>query len=157
MHLSHPENLDDLAMILRWRNRQPSNSSYFILMMSTLLLMRPAASLRGTTRFILIQMIQGDDPGGGSTNDWGFFSNCTTSASTFSKASASYAFSSLTTRVSLLSLSDKSTADMVKCANVDYATESFCFSCSVSPHMARGLWSSGKGFAMCHYDDNCGG
>ena len=61
-----------------------------------------------------------DDPGGGTTNDGGSFSNLTTSASTSSKASASYvsSSSSLTTRVSLLSLSDKSTADMVKCANV---------------------------------------
>ena len=49
-----------------------------------------------------------DDPGGGTTNDWGSFSNLATSASTSSKASASYVSSSLTTRVSLLSLSDKS-------------------------------------------------
>ena len=60
-----------------------------------------------------------DDPGGGTTNDWGSFSNLTTSTSTSSKASASYVSSSLMTRVSLLSLSDKSTADMVNCANVD--------------------------------------
>ena len=28
---------------------------------------------------------------------------------------------------------------------------------SIPPHMARGLWSSGKGCAMCNYDDKCGG
>ena len=98
-----------------------------------------------------------DDPGGGSTNDWGSFSNFTTSASTLSKASASYVSSSLTTRVSLLSLSDKSTADVVECADVDYATGSFCSSCSIPPHMARGLWSCGNGSAMCNYEDNCRG
>ncbi len=43
-----------------------------------------------------------DDPGGGTTNDWGYFNNLITSASTSSKASASYVFSSFTTRVSLL-------------------------------------------------------
>ena len=101
-----------------------------------------------------------DNPGDGSTNDWGSFTNFTTSASTFSKASASYVSSSLTTRVSLLSLSDKSTADVVECTDVDYATGSFCSSCSIPPLMARGprgLWSSGKGCVMCNYDDNCGG
>ena len=90
-----------------------------------------------------------DDPGGGATNDWGSFSNFTTSASTFSKASASYVSSSLTTRVSLLSLSDKSTADVVECADVDYATGSFCSSCSIPPPMAHGFWSSGKGY-LCY-------
>ena len=96
-----------------------------------------------------------DDPGGGSTNDWDFFSNCTTSASTFSKASASYVSSSLTTRVSLL----KSAADVVKCTDMDYATGSFCSSCSIPPLMTGGLWSTGKGCAMCDYDynDNYGG
>ena len=55
-------------------------------MMSTLLLMRPAASLQGTTRLYLTQMIQGATltilvvaP----PNDWGSFSDFTTSASTF--------------------------------------------------------------------------
>ena len=89
-----------------------------------------------------------DDPGGDFTNDWRSCNNCTTSASSFSKASASYVSSSLTTGVSLLSLSDKSTADMVECTNVDYATGSFCSSCSIPPHMARGLWSRGNGCAM---------
>ena len=46
-----------------------------------------------------------DDPGGGSTNDWGSY--FTTSASTLSKAPASYVSSSLTTKVTLL----KATAD----------------------------------------------
>ena len=94
-----------------------------------------------------------DDPGGGSTNDWGSFSNFTTSASTLSKTPASYVSSSLTTRVSLL----KSTADIVECIDVDYATGSFCSSCSIPPPTAGGLWSSGKGCAMCNYDDNRGG
>ena len=44
-----------------------------------------------------------------------------------------------------LSLSDRSTADVVECADVDYATgSSFCSSCSIPLHMARGLWSSGS-------------
>ena len=71
-----------------------------------------------------------DDPGGGTTNDWDSFSNLATSASTSSKTSASYISSSLTTRVSLLSLSDKSSVYMIKYANVDHATGSFCSSCS---------------------------
>ena len=58
------------------------------------------------------------DSGGGTTNDCGSFSNFTTSASTLSKASMLYVSSSITTRVSLLSLSDKSTADVVECADV---------------------------------------
>ena len=94
-----------------------------------------------------------DDPGGGSTNDWGSFSSFTTSASTLSKTPASYVSSSLTTRVSLL----KSAADVVKCTDVDCATGSFCSSCSIPPLTAGGLWSNGKGYAMCNYDDNCGG
>ena len=94
----------------------------------------------------------------GTTNEWGSFSNLATSASTSSKASAaSYVSSSLATRVSLLSLLDKSTVDMVKNANVDYATGSLCSSCSIPPHKARGLWLNGKGCAMCHYDNNYGG
>ena len=60
-----------------------------------------------------------DDPGGGSTNAWSSFSNGTTSASTSSRASASYVSSSLTTRVSSLFLSDRSTADVVECSDVD--------------------------------------
>ena len=58
MHLRNPGNLDDLVMILRWRNRQPSNLSLFMPMMSTLLLMGPAASLLGTSLY-LTQMIRG--------------------------------------------------------------------------------------------------
>ena len=65
-----------------------------------------------------------DDPGGGSTCDWGSFSSFTTSASTLSKTPASYVSSSLTTNVSLL----KSAADVVKYTDVDYATGSFCSS-----------------------------
>ena len=89
-----------------------------------------------------------DDPGGGSTNDGGSFSSFTTSASTLSKTPASYVSSSLTTKVSLL----KSAADVVKCTDVDYATGSFCSSCSIPPLTAGGLWSNGKGCAMCDYD-----
>ena len=62
--------------------------------------------------------------------------------------------------VSMLSLSDKSTADVVECADVDYyATGSFCSSCSIPPPITGGLWSTGKGCAMCDYgcDDNYGG
>ena len=77
------------------------------------------------------------------------FSNFTTSASTFSKAFASSVSSSLTTRFFFLSLSDKSTADVVECVDVDYATGSFCSSCSIPPPMAHGFWSSGKGYAIC--------
>ena len=78
---------------------------------------------------------------------------CMQEGKALSKASASYVSSSITTRVSLLSLSDKSTADVVECADVDYATGSFCSSYSIPPHMARGLWSSGNGCAMCNYDE----
>ena len=93
--------------------------------------------------------------GGGSTNNEGSFNRFTTSASTFSKAPASYVSSSLTTKVSLL----KSAADVVKCTDVDYATGSFCSSCSIPPPITGGLWSTGKGCAMCDYDynDNYGG
>ena len=64
-------------------------------------------------------------------------------------------FSSLTTGVSLL----KSTADVVEYTDVDYATGSFCSSCSIPPLTAGGLWSTGKGCAMCdyYYYDNYGG
>ena len=58
-----------------------------------------------------------DDPSSGNTNDWGSLSSFTTSASTSSKTSALYVSSSLTTRVSLLSISEKSTVDMVKKTN----------------------------------------
>ena len=63
----------------------------------------PAASLLGTTRLYLTQMIQGATltilvmapPMIGAPG----CNNCTTSASTFSKASASFVSSSVTTRV----------------------------------------------------------
>ena len=76
-------------------------------------------------------------------------------ASALSKTPASCVSSSSTTKVSLL----KSAADVVKCTDVDYATGSFCSSCSIPPLMAGGLWSTGKGCAMCDYDynDNYGG
>ena len=78
----------------------------------------------------------------------------------------------MTTRVSLL----KSAADVVKrtdedyatmcdsnyddnrgqaqCTDVDYATGSFCSSCSIPPLTAGGFWSPGNGCAMCDYDCN---
>ena len=51
--------------------------------------------------------------------------------------------SSLTNRVSLLSLSDKSTVDVV--GDIDYATGSFCSSCSIPPPPAGGLRLDGVG------------
>ena len=51
----------------------------------------------------------------------------------------------------------KSTADVVECTEVDYATGSFCSSWSIPPLTVGGLRSDGKGCAMCIYDDNCGG
>ena len=56
------------------------------------------------------------------------------------KTSASFVSSSLTNRVSLLSLSDKSTVDVVGNMDMDYATGSFCSSCSIPPPTAGGLW-----------------
>ena len=50
-----------------------------------------------------------DDPGGSGTDDVGSFSNLATSTTTSPKTSASFVSSSLTSRVSLLSLSEKST------------------------------------------------
>ena len=43
-------------------------------------------------------------------------------------------------RASLLSLSDKSTGDVFGNVDVDYATGSFCSSCSIPPPAAGGLW-----------------
>ena len=62
-----------------------------------------------------------------------------------------YFFFDVTSRVSLLSLSDKSTVGMV--GNTDYATGSFCSSCSVEPTLPSGSWLDGKGCAMCSYDN----
>ena len=100
--------------------------------------------------FCFIEAWRGSKP-----NPKGSFNRFTTSASTFSKTPASYVSSSLTTKVSLL----KSAADVVKCTDVDYATGSFCSSCSIPPPITGGLWSTGKGCAMCDYDynDNYGG
>ena len=74
-----------------------------------------------------------------TTNDWGSFSNFAASASTSSKTSALFLSSSLTTGISLFSLSDKLSTDMVKNTNVDYAAGSLCSSCSIPPHEACGL------------------
>ena len=53
--------------------------------------------------------------------------------------------SSLTTRVSLLSLSDKSTVDVVENLDVDYATGYWviCSPCAILPRVVvvGGLWS----------------
>ena len=52
----------------------------------------------------------------------------------------------------------KSAADVVEYTDVDHATgSSFCSSYSIPPPTAGGLWSNGKGCAMCNYDGNCGG
>ena len=92
-----------------------------------------------------------DDPGGGVIDDKGSFCDPSTSTLTSPKTSASFVTSSLTNRVSLLSLSDKSTVDMV--GITDYATGSFCSSCSIEPSMPGGLWLDGIGCAMCSYDN----
>ena len=66
-----------------------------------------------------------DDPGGGNTNDLGSYSlQCylTTSTTTSPKTTASFVSSSLTNRVSLLSLSGKSTVDVVGNMDMDCAT-----------------------------------
>ena len=54
-----------------------------------------------------------DDPGCGNTVDLGAVGDLAISTTTSSKTSASFASSSLTTGISLLSLSDKSTVDVV--------------------------------------------
>ena len=74
-----------------------------------------------------------------------------TSTTTSSKTSASFVTSSLTSRVSLLSLSNKSTVGMV--GNTDYATGSFCSSCSIEPTLPGGFWLDGRGCAMCSYEN----
>ena len=83
-----------------------------------------------------------DDPGGGNTDDLGSFSNFAISTTTSPKTSASFVSSSLTTRISLLSLSDKSAVDVVGNVDVDYATGSFYSSCTTPPRKAGGLWCS---------------
>ena len=91
-----------------------------------------------------------DDPGGGVTDDKGSFCDPSTSTLTSPKTSASFVTSSLTNRVSLLSLSDKSTVDMI--GTTDYATGSFCSSCSIQPTLPGRFWLDGMGCAMCSYD-----
>ena len=78
-----------------------------------------------------------------NADDEGFLCAPATSTTTSPKTSASFVSSSLTSRVSLLSLSDKSTVDVV--GNIDYATGSFCSSCSIPPPPTGGLWSAGVG------------
>ena len=91
-----------------------------------------------------------DGPGGGIIDDKGSFCDPSTSTSTSPKTSASFVTSSLTNRVSLLSLSDKSTVDMI--GTTDYATGSFCSSCSIQPTLPGRFWLDGMGCAMCSYD-----
>ena len=92
-----------------------------------------------------------DDPGGGVIDDKGSFCDPSTSTLTSPKTSASFVTSSLTNRVSLLSLSDKSTVGMAD--NTDYATGSFCSSCSIQPTLPGRFWLDGTGCAMCSYDN----
>ena len=91
-----------------------------------------------------------DDPGGGIIDDKGSFCDPSTSTLTSPKTSAPFVTSSLTNRVSLLSLSDKSTVDMI--GTTDYATGSFCSSCSIQPTLPGRFWLDGMGCAMCSYD-----
>ena len=57
----------------------------------------------------------------------------------------------------MLSLSDKSTGDVMGNVDVDYGTGSFCSSCAIPPPKAGGLWCGGVGCAMCSYDHDNGG
>ena len=86
-----------------------------------------------------------------NTDDEDSFCDPSTSTTTSPKTSASFVTSSLTNRVSLLSLSDKSTVGMA--GNTDYATGSFCSSCSIKPTLLRRFWLDGTGCAMCSYDN----
>ena len=97
-----------------------------------------------------------DDPGGGNTGDLGAFGDLAISTTTSPKTSASFVSSSLTTGTSLLSLSDKSTVDVVGNLDEDYATGSFCSSCAIPPRVVDGLWSDRLGCdawcCVCCYD-----
>ena len=86
-----------------------------------------------------------------NTDDEGSFCDPSTSTATSPQTSASFVTSSLTNRVSLLSLSDASTVGMA--GNTDYATGSFCSSCSIKPTLLRRFWLDGTGCAMCSYDN----
>jgi hypothetical protein len=102
-----------------------------------------------------------DDPGGGNTDDLGSFGNFATSTTTSSKTSVSFVSSSLTTGNCLLSLSDKSAVDVVGDLDVDYATESFCSSCTIPPRVV--VWWVDFGvmewgvICWCCYDRDSGG
>ena len=82
-----------------------------------------------------------DDLGGGNTNDFGSYSSLATFTTTSPKTSASFVSPSLTIRASLLSISDKSTGDVLGNVDMDYATGSFCWSCSIPPPTAYGWWT----------------
>merc|ERR1711988_1558099 len=96
-----------------------------------------------------------DDPGGSNIVNKGSICDPSTSASTSPKTSASFVTSSLTNRVSLLSLSDKPTVGMI--GATDYATGSFCSSCSIQPTLPGRFWLDGMGCAMCSYGYGDGG
>jgi hypothetical protein len=97
-----------------------------------------------------------DDPGGGNNDDLSTFGDLVISTTTSSKTSASFV-SSLTTGISLVSLSDKSTVDVVGNLNVGCATGSFCSSCAIPPRVVGGLWNDGVGCDVCCYDCGSGG
>ena len=66
-----------------------------------------------------------DDPGVSNTNDWGFLGALVISTTISPQVSASFVSSSLTTGISLLSLSEKLTVDVVGNVDVECAAESF--------------------------------
>ena len=76
-----------------------------------------------------------DDPGGGFTDDSGSSGALAISTSTSPKSSASFVSSSLTTGISLLSLLDKSTVDMVGDMDLDCAAGSFYSSRATPPRI----------------------
>ena len=83
-----------------------------------------------------------DDPGGGDIDDLGSLDNLATSTTTSSKTSVSFVSSSLTTRFSLMSLSDKSAVDASRLGGRrwymdDCATGSFCSSRAPSRRVWR--------------------
>ena len=79
-------------------------------------------------------------PAAANTNDSGSYSYLATSTTISPKTPASFVSSSLATRVSLLSLSDKSTVHVMGNVDVDYAAGSFCPSCVIPPPKTGGLW-----------------
>ena len=94
-----------------------------------------------------------DDPGGGITYDLVYFSALAISTSTSPKSPASFVSSSLMTGISSLSLSGKSTVDVVGNMDVDCAAELFLFFARhPATYIAGRLWCDGAGFDVCWYD-----